>query len=170
MSFWSILSYFVIWTGISIGAFLLIVIGLTSMGLKNKYGPVKRSPDSNETLIERIFQWEVIQLLKLARMFKLSYHEINIIVYFFVVPFSWLVLLDALFQFHFLKLSFAFFCIGFFTGCSDFKPFSTSLYRKSVQFLLYFNRFGSSYVASSVWICLVVPICIYVLLIYFLFR
>lgn len=170
MSFWPVLYYIVVGTCIAFVAFFLIAIGLIGMGLKNKYGPVKRSPDSNETVIERIFQWEVIQLLKLARMFKLSYHEINIIVYFFVVPFSWLVLLDALFQFHFLKLSFAFFCIGFFTGCSDFKPFSTSLYRKSVQFLMYFNRFGSSYVASSVWICLVVPICIYVLLIYFLFR
>lgn len=170
MSFWSVLYYIVIGTCIAFVAFFLIAIGLIGMGLKNKYGPVKRSPDSNETVIERIFQWEVKQLLKLAGMFKLSYHEINIIVYFFVVPFSWLVLLDALFQFHYLKLSFAFFCIGFFTGCSDFKPFSTSLYRKSVQFLMYFNRFGSSYVASSVWICLVVPMCIYALLIYFLVR
>ena len=170
MGFWSVLYYIVVGTCIAVGAFFLIAVGLIGMGLKNKYGPVKKKNDSNETLIERIFQWEVIQLLKLAGMFKLSYHEINIILYFFVVPFSWFILLDALFQFHYLKLSFAFFCIGFFTGCSNFKPFATSLYRKSVQFLLYFNRFGSSYVASSVWICLVVPICIYALLIYLLIQ
>lgn len=170
MSFWSVLYYIVVGTSIAFGAFFLIAIGLIGMGLKNKYGPVKKSPDSNEKLIERIFQWEVTLLLKLAWKFKLSYHEINIILYFFVVPFSWFALLDALFQFHYLKLSFGIFCIGFFIGCSNFKPFATSLYRKSVQFLLYFNRFGSSYVASSVWICLVVPICIYALLIYLLAR
>ncbi len=170
MSFWSVLYYIVVGTSIAFGAFILIAIGLIGMSLKNKYGPVKKSPDSNETVIERIFQWEVIQLLKLAGMFKLSYHEINIILYFFVVPFTWFLMLDALFQFHYLKLSFAFLCIGFFTGCSDFKPFATSFYRKSVQFLLYFNRFGSNYIASSVLICLVVPICIYALLIYFLVR
>jgi hypothetical protein len=170
MSFWSILSYFVIWTGISIGAFLLIVIGLTSMGLKNKYGPVKKDRNPEETMTEKIFNWVVKRLLKLAWKFKLSYHEINIILYFFVVPFSWFVILDALFEFHYLKLSILIFCMGFFVGCTDFKLFATDLYRKSVQFLMYFNRFGSNYIASSVLICLVVPICIYVLLIYFLFR
>ncbi len=170
MSFWSVLYYIVVGTSIAFGAFTFIAIGLIGMGLKNKYGLVKKSPDSNETVVERIFQWEVIQLLKLAGMFKLSYHEINIILYFFVVPFTWFLMLDALFQFHYLKLSFAFFCIGFFTGCSDFKPVATILYRKSVQFLLYFNRFGSNYIASSVLICLVVPICIYALLIYFFVR
>jgi hypothetical protein len=170
MGFWSVLYYIVVGTCIAVGAFFLIAVGLIGMGLKNKYAPVKKSPDSNETMVERIFQWEVIQLLKLASMFKLSYHEINIILYFFVVPFSWFVMLDALFHLHYLKLSFAFFCIGFFTGCSDFKPFATSLYRKSVYFLLYFNRFGSNYIASSVLICLVIPICIYALLIYLLIQ
>ena len=170
MSFWSVLYYIVVGTSIAFGAFFLISIGLIGMGLKNKYGPVKKPPDSNETLIERIFQWEVTLLLKLAWKFKLSYHEINIILYFFVVPFSWFALLDALFQFHYLKLSFAIFCLGFYVRCSEFKPFATSLYGKSVQFLLYFNRFGSSYVTSSVLICLVVPICIYAFLIYLLVR
>jgi len=170
MSFWSVLGYIFIWICIVFGAFLLLVIGLTSMGLKNKYGPVKKDTNSKETMTEKIFNGVVKRLLRLASMFKLSYHEINIIVYFFVVPFTWFILLDALFQFHYLKLSFLIFCIGFYVGCTNFKVFATDLYRKSVQFLMFFNRFGSTYVASSVWICVVLPISIYALLIYLLVR
>lgn len=53
----------------------------------------------------------------LAKKTKVTYKEINIIVYFFIIPFSYLVLLDVLFQFHYLKIAFLVFTAGFFIGC-----------------------------------------------------
>lgn len=97
----------------------------------------------------------------LARICKRSYNEINIIVYYFVIPFSWLWMLDSYFKFHFLKLTFMVFTIGFSVGCRDFKTYSDCLFQKSVVFLKYFNRIGSNYHFSSVLICVVIPILIY---------
>jgi hypothetical protein len=83
-------------------------------------------------------------------MTRLTYNEINIIVYYFIIPFTWIILLDIIFNFHYLKISFAFFCLGFFVGCRDFKKYSNWAFNKSVDFLNYFNRFGRNYYKSSV--------------------
>jgi hypothetical protein len=97
----------------------------------------------------------------------LTYNEINIIVYYFLIPFSWLFLLDVIFHFHFLKIAFVIYCFGFIAKCRNFKTYSDWLFEKSVLFLNYFNKYGSNYIASSVWICVVIPIIIYVVLLYF---
>jgi hypothetical protein len=99
-----------------------------------------------------------------------TYNEINIIVYFFVIPFSWFCLLDVIFNFHFLKAGSLLFFIGFFTGCRDFKAYSDWLFDKSVNFLNYFNRFGSNYFTTSVWICVTLPVAIYIFLFYLILR
>jgi hypothetical protein len=144
--------------------FLLLIIGMMGMGLKNKFAP----PAKPANMHERIFNRVVGVLMRYARFLKISYYEINIIVYYFLVPFSWLVLLDWIFNFHYMKIGFILFCIGFALICKDFSSFSIRLYKRSVDFLNYFNRFGGNYVASSVWICIVVPVLIYSTLIYFL--
>lgn len=113
-----------------------------------------------------IFKIVANSLSFIAKKTGFSYNEINIIVYFFAIPFSWLCLLDVLFNFHVLKISFIIFCIGFTVGCNSFKSFSDNLIKKSVAFLNYFNKFGSNYVTSSVWICVTLPIVIYAFLIY----
>ena len=121
-------------------------------------------------IIQKSFDLTVKLLLHLAKITKLTYNEINIIVYYFIVPFSYFFLLDIIFRFHYLKISFVIFTIGFFTGCSDFKNYSDKLFRRSANFLLYFNRFGSNYEASSVIICLSIPLMLYIVLIYLVFR
>ena len=100
----------------------------------------------------------------------LTYNEINIIIYFFCIPFSWLCLLDIVFHFHYFKIAFVVFALGFIFGCRDFKTYSDWLFDKSVSFLNYFNKYGSNYVASSVWICVSFPIAIYTILIYLIFK
>lgn len=100
----------------------------------------------------------------------LTYNEINIIVYYFIIPFSWLLLLDIIFDFYYFKFSFAIFCIGFIVGCRNFKSYSNWLFEKSVTFLNYFNRFGSNYIVSSVWICVTIPILIYTVLLILIFK
>ena len=100
----------------------------------------------------------------------LTYNQINIIVYYFVIPFSWLALLDVIFHFHYFKLAFAIFSFGFIVGCRNFRTYSDWLFDRSVSFLNYFNKFGSNYISSSVWICVAAPIAIYALLLYLVFK
>ena len=144
--------------------FFVLVIVLVSMGLRNRFAPPKKS----SSLTERIFDRVVKILLGYARALKISYYAVNILLYYFIVPFSWLILLDMIFDFHYFKIGFALFSLGFFFYCKDFEAFSLNLYRRSVDFLNYFNRFGSNYVSSSVYICVLIPLLIYVGLIYLL--
>jgi hypothetical protein len=163
MTYLEILFYTVLILISVLVAYLVLIIALMGMGLKNKFSP----PAKQTNMHERIFNRVVGVLMRYAKFFKISYYEINIIVYYFLVPFSWLVLIDWIFNFHYLKIGFILFCIGFAFLCKDFSSFSIRLYKQSVDFLNYFNRFGSNYVASSVWICIVVPVLIYSTLIYF---
>lgn len=109
-------------------------------------------------------------LLYVSRKTKLTYNEINIILYYMIIPFSWLCLLDGILGVYFLKMAFAIFMVGFFVGCRNFKDYSDELFKKSVSFLTYFNRFSSNYIASSVWICVALPIVIYAFLIYLMVK
>jgi hypothetical protein len=162
MTFWEIIGYSAL---LLLGAFMvyfMLIIVLLTIGLRNKFAP----PVKSTSMLERIFKRVVKDLMYFARLLKVNYYEINILVFYFFVPFTWIILLDLIFDFHYLKIAFALFCIGFVFYYKDFSTFSIDLYRNSVRFLLYFNRFGSNYVASSVWICIVIPVLIYAGLIY----
>jgi hypothetical protein len=115
-------------------------------------------------LINLIFKFVADSLSFLANKTGLTYNEINIILYYFIIPFSWLFLLDIILDIHYLKVSFVVFTSGFIVGCRDFKSFSDRLFDKSVTFLNYFNKSGSNYILSSVFICILVPILIYMIL------
>jgi len=99
-------------------------------------------------------------------LLHLTYNEINIIVYYMIIPLTWLALLDKYFGFHYLKFFFLMSILVFFISCRKFREFSDRFFQKSVDFLNYFNRFGSNYILSSVLICVLVPILIYALLIW----
>ena len=116
-------------------------------------------------MIQIIFQVVAKSLIYISKKTGFTYYEVNVLVYYFGVPFSWLALLDIYFQFHFLKGAFVVSAFGFWLGCTDFKSYSDQLFRKSVSFLNYFNRWGSNYIASSVLICVFLPIVIYYVLI-----
>ena len=118
-------------------------------------------------MTNHIFRIVAKSLHEIASKTGLSYNQINILVYYFLIPLSWLCLLDTILHTHYLKISFVIFIIGFWAGCINFKIYCDRLFNKSVVFLNYFNRFGSNYIASSVWICVALPIMIYIALIYF---
>ena len=121
-------------------------------------------------MINKIFRLVANALIALARITGFTYNQINILVYFFFIPFTWLVMLDEIFDFHYLKVAFIVFCIGFTFGCRDFKNYSDWAFKRSVDFLSFFNRFGSNYFKSSVWICVAIPIVIYGFLAYLVFK
>ena len=116
-------------------------------------------------MITQTFNLVAQFLHQLAKLTNLSYNQINIIVYCAIIPFSWFLLLDLYFSGYFFTIGFLIFLIGFKVGCRNFKQYSDELFMKSVHFLNYFNRFGSNYYKSSVWICVLLPILIYILLI-----
>jgi len=121
-------------------------------------------------MINKIFKLVANSLIVLARVTGLTYNQINILVYYFLIPFTWLVMLDEIFDFHYLKVAFIVFCIGFTFGCRDFKKYSDWAFNRSVNFLNFFNRFGGNYYKSSVWICVAIPLLIYGFLTYLVFK
>jgi hypothetical protein len=103
-------------------------------------------------------------LLRLAELTKLSYNQINVILYFFAIPFAYLSILDYILHFHYLKLAAFFTILGFFIGCRDFRAYSDWLFSQSVKFLKFFKRFGLSYESASIWICVVLPAAMFIML------
>ena len=96
----------------------------------------------------------VAQALRtLSRLTGFTYNEINVLLYYFIIPFTWMILLDSILNINYFKIAGSIFCIGFYAGCRDFRKYSDWLFFKSVIFLNFFNRFGSNYIKSSVWIC-----------------
>jgi hypothetical protein len=121
-------------------------------------------------MINKIFKLVANALIAIARFTGLTYNQINILVYYFFIPFTWLVMLDLIFEFHYLKAAYIVFCIGFAFGCRDFKNYSNWAFKRSVDFLNFFNRFGSNYYKSSVWICVAIPIVVYIYLGYLVLK
>jgi hypothetical protein len=120
------------------------------------------------SFINPVFSFVAKSLYFIASKTGRTYNEINIIVYYGCIPLSWLALIDYGLGVHFLKGAFALVVLGFLIGCRNFKAFSDDLFYASVRFLNYFNRFGSNYFASSVWLCIALPIFIYIGLIYWI--
>ena len=103
----------------------------------------------------------------IAKLTGSTYNEVNIIVYYLLIPLSWAVMIDYLTKLPFISLLFALAWIIFlWKDPMKFRDRSDWAFIKSVDFLLWFKRFGWNYVVSSVIICVAIPILIYVELIY----
>ena len=117
-------------------------------------------------MITGLFQITAKILSELARWTKLTYNEINILIYYLIIPLSWTILLDILVGLPITTILFIFvWGILFIMIRNRFRDWCDWLFKKSVDFLMYFNRYGSNYVLSSVIFCIVVPIVIYIILI-----
>lgn len=105
-------------------------------------------------------------LLWIGQLTRLSYNEINIIVYYIVIPYTFLHLLDRIFRSQYLRVGFLVVVLMGLLMISDFKVFSDKLFKWSVQFLNWFEIIGLDYFQASVVICVFVPIVIYAVLFY----
>lgn len=103
----------------------------------------------------------------IARMTGTTYNEVNIIIYYLVIPLSWAIMLDYITG---MPFSAPLYSLGWIIFIwKDKMKFSDRCdwaFDKSVDFLLWFKRIGWNYIVSSVIICVVVPILIYAELIY----
>lgn len=110
----------------------------------------------------------VYSLLKwIAELTGFTYNEVNIIAYYIVLPFAYVVLADRILKKHVLKILYV---VGV-TVClfliADFTRFSDWLFQKSVDFLLSFEFLGWNYIVSSVLICVVFPAVVFMLMFHF---
>ena len=103
----------------------------------------------------------------IAKLTGLTYNEVNIIVYFLLIPFSWTVLIDYIAMLPFLTPMYLISWIIFlWKDPMKFRARCDWMFDKSVEFLLWFKKIGLKYVVSSVIICVVIPVLIYVELIW----
>lgn len=103
----------------------------------------------------------------IAKLTGMTYNEVNIIVYYLLIPLSWAVIVDYITMLPFLSLMYIIAWVIFlWKDPMKFRDRCDWAFDKSVDFLLWFKKIGWNYVVGSVIICVVVPVLIYVELIY----
>ncbi|WP_160127719.1 hypothetical protein [Kordia antarctica] len=113
-----------------------------------------------------LFEYTYNVLIWISDYTGFTYKEINIIIWFFLIPLSWMLLLDRIYKQRKCTIIFLGINIASLLFIIDFTKFCNWLFQQSVDFLNTFNTVGSNYVTSSVVICVLIPIVIYVILIW----
>ncbi len=110
----------------------------------------------------------VYNILKwISKVSGLTYHEVNIIVYFIIIPAIFIYILEKNLKINYLNISFGVLVLLTIIIVPDFSVFSTSLFNKSVDFLNWFSIIGLNYIQASVVVCVIVPIIIVATLLYY---
>ena len=103
----------------------------------------------------------------IAKLTGATYNEVNIIIYYLLIPLSWAAMIDYITKMPFLSIMYIIAWIIFLRkDPMKFRDRCDWAFIKSVDFLLWFKKIGWNYVVSSVIICVVIPLLIYVELIY----
>ena len=114
--------------------------------------------------------WITANLLnEIAKSTGMTYNEINIIVYYLIIPLTWTVMVDIIIGvplFTTLLILAWFYILNKLRTKRNFRIWCDRAFKDSVDFLLWFKRIGWNYVVSSVIICVIVPIIIYGILIW----
>ena len=100
----------------------------------------------------------------IASVTGFTYNEINIIAYYIVIPFVYVVLLDRIIHKHVLKIAYIFVWVTILVAIRNFSEFCDVLFKVSVDFLLKFSAVGLDYVAASVVICVILPAMVFAVL------
>lgn len=114
-------------------------------------------------IVSSIFRKVAVSLYNGASAIGITYNEINIIVYYLLIPLTWTIMLDCWLGTPITTYALIFIWLGIKIGTwGRFREWSNWAFMRSVDFLNYFNRWGGNYVLNSVIICVLVPILIYV--------
>lgn len=103
----------------------------------------------------------------IAKITGSTYNEVNIVVYYLLLPLSWGVMADYITTMPLLTPMFLFaWSIFLWKDPMKFRDRCDWAFMKSVDFLLWFKKIGWNYIISSVIICVLVPLLIYFELIF----
>ena len=101
-------------------------------------------------------------LNQIAKWTHLTYNEINIIVYYLLIPLSWTIMGDFIIGLPILTpILLVVWLYLFIKTRHVFKMWCDWVFQDSVEFLLWFKRIGCNYIVSSVIICVFIPLMIY---------
>ncbi len=117
-------------------------------------------------MIQRCFWKVAIFLQLLAKKTKLTYNEVNVIVYYFIIPLTWCIMLDCIihtpvFSFIWITLT-----ISIWLCIDNFSDWCDKLFKLSQQFICFFGE----YIKYSVIICVIIPVIIYGILIFLMLK
>ena len=102
----------------------------------------------------------------IAKALHMTYNEINIIVYYLIIPLSWCIMLDYIIGLPITTPIWILLWIYIiWSKRKFFKDWCDAAFKLSVDFLLKFKRIGWNYWKASVIIGVVVPLIIYAVLI-----
>ena len=105
-------------------------------------------------------------LNQIAKKFGITYNEINIIVYYLLIPLSWAIMVDFIIKLPiFTPLTIIVWTAIIIVKRNCFREWCDAFFVQSQKFLLWFRRIGWNYIVSSVIICVIVPLLIYATLI-----
>jgi hypothetical protein len=103
-----------------------------------------------------------------AKIFKLTYSEVNILLYYLIIPLTWCIMIDIIIKLPiFTILWLILWMYIFISKRKFFREWCDTIFDLSVIFLLKFNKLGWDYYLSSVIICVIVPLIIYLILFIF---
>ena len=103
----------------------------------------------------------------IAKLTGTTYNEVNIIVYYLLIPLSWTAMVDYITMMPFLTPMYIIAWVIFlWKDQMKFRDRCDWAFMKSVDFLLWFKKIGWNYIVSSVIICVVVPVLVYIELVY----
>ena len=113
-----------------------------------------------------VFGIVAASLRLMAKALHMTYNEINIIVYYLIIPLSWCIMLDYIIGLPITTpLWILLWVYIFWSKRKFFKEWCDVAFKLSVDFLLKFQRIGWNYWVASVIIGVVVPIIVYAALI-----
>lgn len=114
-------------------------------------------------IVSIIFRKVADALIYGASAMGITYNEINIIVYYLLIPLTWTILFDCWLGTPIITYALIFIWFGIKIGTwGRFSEWSDWAFMRSVDFLNFFNRWGGNYVLNSVIICVLVPILVYI--------
>jgi len=121
---------------------------------------------TKSNLVLKVFSWVADLLHKWADTFGVSYQTVNVVVYYIIIPLNWAMMIDYLCNTHAFATFYAGFWLVVVFGVKNFRKFCEDVFDLSVSFLLFFDRFKSNYLFTSIVVCVLVPLAIYLFLLY----
>ena len=110
--------------------------------------------------VQQFLEW-------IAKITHRTYHEVNIIVYYFLIPLTWTLMIDYIFSLPFIfSIAYSLFCISVALSRKNFRKFCDGLFNKSANFIEHFG----DYHVFSVLLCVALPLVIFIVLVFFVYK
>jgi len=119
--------------------------------------------------VDKIFISVADALIWTGKKTGMTYNEVNVIIYYLLIPLSWTVMLDCMLRFPVSTTILLCVWAGIFIATHDrFGEWCDKVFMRSVDFLNRFNRWGGNYTLNSVIICVLIPVIVYGILLWLL--